>query len=127
MSTVVDTFPVMAPGIERHAWSVVPDSRTTRPTYALRVPRHLSWLIPLGYVVAFVASWSGVIEPDDGSGLPWIGVFALGLPWSFIGSVAMPGDGMSPGLKVVLALAGIANTMVACLIVRRLTRHAKSS
>jgi hypothetical protein len=51
-------------------------------------------------MVAFVASWPGIIEADDGSGLPWIGVFAL---------------------------SGVANTFLACLIVTRLARRAKSN
>lgn len=81
----------------------------------------------MGYVLAFVVMWPGVIWPDDGSGLPWIGTFALGLPWSLVATVAIPHDGMSSGLKVGLALSGVANTALACLIVTRISRHANSN
>jgi hypothetical protein len=85
------------------------------------------WLIPAGYALGFVAAWPGVLEPDDGSGLPWIGPFALGLPWSLGATVVIPHDGASVGLQLGLAVSGAVNLVLAVLFVARRSRRVGSS
>lgn len=86
------------------------------------VSHRARWLLPLGYAAAFVALWPGLFAQDDGSGLPYLGVFLLGLPWSV--GAAWTGH---TGDMVVVAFAGLANLVLISLFVKRLDRSAHSN
>ncbi len=84
--------------------------------------RGARWLLPLVYAAAFIALWPGLFAKDDGSGLPFLGVFLLGLPWSI--GAAWTGH---TGDMIVVILAGLANLALISLFVKRLDRHTESN
>jgi len=69
------------------------------------------WLIPIGYVGLCVLAWYGGVSGDDGSGLSFLGVFLLALPWMLAATVL---DTERSGSFVVAAVGMGVNAAIVC-------------
>ena len=74
-----------------------------------RVTPHLRWLVPIGYAGLCVLEWISAVNADDGTGLAFIGVWLLAMPWSL--AVVVLGTERSGSFLVVI-VGGVVNTAI---------------